>query len=676
MALRVILAALAAITAAMPAMAVQSSADNSGTQISNEVDNAPLLAWRRAIDSIDSTMMELLAARFQVIAEVGQWKTENNIESLDPGRESRMIAALRGVAEHHGLDPAFAERFMRLVLDESVARQRAARAEGVIYPARVITMDAEQPVAAAVAVANGRITAVGDVDMLVATLPDARIDNRFADRTILPGFIDPHVHMALSSIQYAMPLTPPWAMAGPDGMIEGLATREAFFARLRELEANAPPGEPLIVYGFHDLVHGDLDRHDLDAITTERPLLVWHYSSHDFYLNTAALGWANIDASLHDRFEGVPLGEDGEPTGRVFEDALAVLLQSVGPLIMAPDVLERGMANFSGLLRQGGVTTVADLGYGIFSYPLEDANIASNWVSPQHSGYRVYLVPEYRALERAFGEDRVQAVADFVSGTRPAPAPVLPQVKFFTDAAFYSQTMRLSEPGYLAGQSQGSQGLWVIEPEALVDTIRPYWDAGFGVRIHSNGDAAQEATLDALAELRLLDADRRFVFEHAGLFSPEQVTRAAALNATVSAASHYVFYLGEVYQAPLGDPRGSWILPLNSLSQAGVPVTLHSDAPLAPPLPLRAAGIHMTRATREGGILTPDERFSAAEALESITIDAAYALGLEAEIGSIAVGKQADFTILNANPLDTPGEAWPEIGIWGVMLAGELRPLP
>lgn len=558
----------------------------------------------------------------------------------------------------------------------SVQAQNPAGAETIIYPATVITMDDAQPMAEAVAVREGQIQAVGTLDELVGALPGAVVDPQFADQVITPGFIDPHIHMALSSIQYAVPLTPPWAMAGPEGMIDGLPTREAFMSRLRELDAAAPDGEPLIAYGFHDLVHGDLTRADLDAITTDRPLIVWHYSSHDFYLNSAALSWANIDASLHDRFEGVPLGSDGAPTGRVFEDAVPFLLQSVGPLIMAPDVLERGLANFSGLLRQGGVTTVADLGYGIFSFAIEDANIASNWISPQHSGYRVYLVPEYRALERRFGEDRVQAVADFVSGTQPTPAPVLPQVKFFTDAAFYSQTMRVSEPGYLAGQSQGSQGLWVIEPEALAETIRPYWDAGFGVRIHSNGDAAQEATLNALAELRIDDADRRFVFEHAGLFSPDQVARAATLNATVSAASHYVFYLGEVYQTPLGDPRGSWILPLNSLSEAGVPVTLHSDAPLAPPLPLRAASIHMTRATREGGTLTPAERLSAQEALESITIDAAYALGLEAELGSIAVGKRADFTILDANPLETPGADWPEIGIWGVMLAGELRPLP
>ena len=284
-------------------------------------------------------------------------------------------------------------------------------------------------------------------------------------------------------------------------------------------------------------------------------------------------------------------------------------------------------------------------------------------------------MPEQRAFESAFGEERVSQVWGMVSGEVAAPAPVLPQVKFFTDAAFYSQTMRISEPGYLSGQSQGREGLWVLKPDEIAPTIQPYWDAGLSVRIHSYGAAAQTATLDALQVLRPSDPERKFVFEHAGLFSPEQIARAASLGAAISAASHYVFYLGEAYQSPLGPNRGDWILPLASLSGARVPVTLHSDAPLAPPLPLRAASVHMLRSTREGTELTPSEKLSAQEALESITIDAAYALGLEGEIGSIELGKLADFTILDANPLELPGEAWPDISVWGVVIDGELRPL-
>lgn len=559
---------------------------------------------------------------------------------------------------------------------QSDIEQTPMTGEGVvIYVAdALVTMTPEQA-GDAVAVRDDTIIRVGALTELQEQYVGAEVDQSFAVQTIVPGLIDPHIHMGLSSLQYATPLTPPWPMSTPDGMVRGLPNRDAFFERLREIDAEAPAGEPLIVYGFHNLVHGDLVKEDLDAVTSDRPLVIWHYSSHDFYLNSAALTWAGIDRSLHEHFEGVDLDPSGALTGRIYEDAIPPLMASLGPILLSPNRLSEGMEGFSSLLRQGGVTTVADLGYGVFTLPLEDANIRGNWRSIEHSGYRLYLVPEHRAFEAAFGDDRVETVLAMIAGDVDTPAPVLPQVKFFTDAAYYSQTMRISDPGYLSGQSAGTPGLWVLEPHEIAPTIQPYWDAGLAVRIHSNGDAAQTATLDALATLRVSAPDRKFVFEHAGLFSPDQVARAADLDAGISAASHYVFYLGEAYQSPLGPDRGNWILPLSSLSAAGVPVTLHSDAPLAPPLPLRAASVHMLRSTREGGELTPSEKLSAHEALEAITIDAAYALGLEQEIGSIEPGKRADFTILGANPLSTPADEWGDIDIWGVVIDGKKRPL-
>lgn len=552
-----------------------------------------------------------------------------------------------------------------------------AAGEGVtLYPAaKIITMDKMQSEAEMVAVEGQRVLAVGSADELSEAYPAALQDETFADKVLVPGLIDPHIHMALSSLQYATKLTPPWQMATPEGVVEGLPDRAAFLAAVRR-HVSAHKGEgPLIIFGYHNLVHGDLVRADLDAITTELPLIIWHYSSHDFYLNENAIQWAGITADLHNQFEGIDLGPDGAPTGRVYEDAIPYLLQKMGPVLLDPQRIARGLEGFSGLLRSGGVTSVADLGYGIFGRTLEDANISNNWVSPEHAGYRLYLVPEHRALAREFGADAPEAVAQMLAGELETPAPVLPQVKFFTDAAFYSQTMRISPPGYLAGQSKGTEGLWVLEPNEIATTILPYWDAGFDVRIHSNGDAAQTASLDALEALRASNNDQRFIFEHAGLFSPDQVSRAGALDAGISAASHYVYFLGEAYQAPLGSERGSWILPLGTLTEAGVPVTLHSDAPLAPPLPLRAASVHMTRATREGGVLNPEQALSAYEALEAITVDAAYALRLEHEIGAIKPGLLADFTVLDADPLETPGADWGEIGVWGVVLGGEKRAL-
>ena len=553
---------------------------------------------------------------------------------------------------------------------------RAKPGDGaVIYEATVITMDASRPSATAIAVKDGKILAVGDANDLVEGYSGAAIDETFARKTILPGLIDPHIHMALSSLMYATPMIAPWPMATAEGIVDGYPTREMFFDRLREIESAAPAGEPLVVYGFHNLVHGDLTRADLDQVTTARPLIIWHYSGHDFYLNSNAVEWAKITGDLHKKFEGIDIDAEGEPTGRVFEDAAPYLLQTLGPVLLDPARVSRGLEGFTRLLNAGGVTAVAELGYGMLGLPFEDANISQNWMSPEHSGYRLYLVPEHRAFERAFGDKRIETINAMAQGAAAAPAPVLPQVKFFTDAAFYSQTMRLSDPGYLEGQSKGKKGLWVLDPEKIDEAIKPYWDAGLGVRIHSNGDEAQDATLKALASLRETSADRRFVIEHGGLFSPEEAKRAGDFGAAVSAASHYVFYMGEAYQPALGPERGQWITPLASLSAAGVPVTLHSDAPLAPPLPLRAASVHLTRATREGGVLTPSERLSPTQALEAITIDAAFALGLENEIGSIAPGKRADFTVLDANPLATAGDAWGDIPVWGVVLGGEKRPL-
>ena len=545
-----------------------------------------------------------------------------------------------------------------------------------IYIAReIIPMTGETVTAQAVAVEGGYIRGVGALATLENGFPGARVDETFRDKTIVPGLIDPHMHVLLGGMLYAHPFAPPWPMATPEGMTKGYASPEAFQARLAEIVAEAPQdGSPVVVYGFHNLVQGKLDRHILDAVAPDRPMIVWHYSGHDFYLNSAAIDMIGATPALAQKFHGVDLDADGELTGRIYEDAAMLVFAKAKDVLFNPVSFGAGINRYFDIVRHAGVTTTADLGYGVFGLALEDQTIAATW-SMEKDGFRLYLIPEFRSMEREFGEGAPQAVLDMVSGARPAAAPVLPRVKFFADAAYYSQTMRLSPPGYLAGQSQGSLGLWVIPEGEIANTMRPYTDAGLSVHIHSNGDAAQTATLDALDTLRREGFNGDFVIEHGGLFSPEQVVRAGELRAMVSAASHYVYYMSAAYASPLGPARASWITPLGSLSAAGAIVALHSDAPLAPPQPLRAAGAHITRATREGGTYEAENALSPYDALEAVTLDAAHVLGLNDEIGSIVPGKRADFTILDANPLETPGTDWSEIEIWGVVLGGEKRPL-
>lgn len=548
--------------------------------------------------------------------------------------------------------------------------------DAVIYPAQIITMNAEGSIAEAVVVQGDKIIGVGSVQVMKRDFPGAVIDDSFADKVMFPGFIDPHNHVVLGAMLYGFPMAAPWPMATPDGMKKGYGSPEAFRQAVADIVAEAPTGEsPIVVYGFHNLIHGDLTRHILDDLSPNRPLIVWHYSGHDFYLNSAAIEKAGFTPAMAEKFHGIELDAEGELTGRIYEDAAISVLTAFHETFLAPAQLEAGFEVYRQILTGAGVTATADLAYGVFGLKLEDDVIRANWQDTAHAGFRMYLVPEYRMLQREFGDGRVKAVLDMSRGAIPTAAPVLPRVKFFTDGAFYSQTMRVSDPGYLAGQSEGAHGLWVIPPDELVPTIKPYWDAGIGVNIHSNGDAAQTATLDAVAALGPHTSDASFTIEHGGMFSPDDVARAKALGVRLSAASHYVYYLGEAYAGPLGEPRARWISPLGALTRAGVPVALHSDAPLAPPIPLRAAMVQVTRATREGNSYETEMELTPYQALEAITLDAARVLGLEDDLGSIAPGKKADFTILEMNPLDAPVSEWDSIPVWGVVLGGEKRPL-
>lgn len=534
-----------------------------------------------------------------------------------------------------------------------------------LYAATVLTVDEAQPQASGVAIANGSIIAVGDFDDLSKQLTGATIDRQYADHVILPGLIDPHVHMVLGAMMYGADMVPPWDVPLPGDDVKGLKTKADLLARITEIDTQMPEGAPLILWGYHDLVQGDVRRTDLDAINSDRPIILWHWSGHDFYLNSAAIDFLDVNPTLAETFHGVELDSAGDLTGRIYEDALQAIFPKIATVLMSPEHIDRGWQRFEALLTDAGVTTVADMGYGIFGRQAEDY-FTSTYYNPGVDGYRLYRVPEHRAFTGEFGDGAVDAMLDL---TTKDPT-VLPQVKLFSDAAFYSQTMKLRAPGYTGGQSQGSDGLYVTQPEDLPSLMAKYWDAGLDIHIHSNGDAAQDSVIAALKAQKPASDGQRLIIEHGALITPDQITEYSALPVGISAASHYVRYMGSAIAEAIGE-KAEHLSPLNSTSNAGMPTTLHSDAPLAPPYPLLAAQAHRLRDTENGSISVPSERLSAAQALRAITLDAAWSLGLEAEIGSIEAGKRADFTIVDRNPLTTEAEDWDEIQVLARIKGGQ-----
>jgi predicted amidohydrolase YtcJ len=247
------------------------------------------------------------------------------------------------------------------------------------------------------------------------------------------------------------------------------------------------------------------------------------------------------------------------------------------------------------------------------------------------------------------------------------------QVKFLCDGAFYSQLMQMQD-----GYTDGHQGEWIMPPDELERAARVFWNRGFQIHVHVNGDLGMEVTLDVLEKLLHENPreDHRFTLHHTGYFTEEQARRIAELGAAVSAQPYYLHALGDKYaEVGLGPERAHYMVRLKSLIDNGVKVSLHSDFTMAPAEPLKLAWVAVNRLSGSGEVLGPEERISVEQALRAVTIDAAYAIRMEDEIGSIEAGKVADFTVLEQDPYEVDPVNLKDIPIWGTVFEGKLFPV-
>ena len=242
-------------------------------------------------------------------------------------------------------------------------------------------------------------------------------------------------------------------------------------------------------------------------------------------------------------------------------------------------------------------------------------------------------------------------------------------MKLFADGGFFAELMQVQEPGFI----DGHHGEWLMPPEFFESLARTYWNAGYKIHVHCTGDLGVELALDVLEKLQWERprVNHRFTIEHFGLSTPEQVRRIADLGALVSCNIYYVHELGDAYwKNSIGYERASQMSRLGTLAHYNVTTALHSDFTMAPAQPLYSAWVAVNRLSESGEILAPTERISLNAALRAITINAAYVLGMEHEIGSIRAGKKADFTVLGADPFEIPVKELKDIPILGTVFEG------
>lgn len=224
----------------------------------------------------------------------------------------------------------------------------------------------------------------------------------------------------------------------------------------------------------------------------------------------------------------------------------------------------------------------------------------------------------------------------------------------------------------------GHEGEWLTEPEELASKAKGYWDTGYQLHIHTNGDKGHEVVLDIIENLIKENPkdDHRTTLHHLGYSTEAQSKRIADLNMLVSANPYYLYVLGDKYsEMGLGPERATKIFRGQSLIENDIPLSLHSDFTMAPVKPLTLAWVAANRITGNGNQLSPELQISLDEALRAVTIEAAYAIRMEDQIGSIKVGKKADFTILEQDPYAIPLEKLKDIPIWGTVFEGEVFPL-
>jgi predicted amidohydrolase YtcJ len=165
--------------------------------------------------------------------------------------------------------------------------------------------------------------------------------------------------------------------------------------------------------------------------------------------------------------------------------------------------------------------------------------------------------------------------------------------------------------------------------------------------------------------------DHRFTIEHCGYATDDQIQQAANLGIVISAQVNYLYALADDYaEHVLGFDRAAHMSPVGSIVRHHIPLSLHSDFPIAPLKPLLLADIAHTRMTKNGTVMAPQECLTIDASLRALTIEAAYILRLEHIIGSIRAGKKADFVVLGNDPYRLQDMALRDIPIWGTIIDG------
>jgi predicted amidohydrolase YtcJ len=522
----------------------------------------------------------------------------------------------------------------------------------ILRSGTIHTMDEAGTVAEAMVVRDGEIVYVGDDQGTRAYEGENATIIDLSSKAVFPGFHDAHTHLI---------------MGGTDLLYVDLfdaATVEALVDTV-ETWAEQNPTSPWVQGSGWSMAtfEGLLHKSQLDAVVPDRPVCLYSADGHSVFVNSKALELAGITADTPDPEDGqIERDDKGVPTGVLQEAAVELVAELIPPHPI--DRVDAGLAIAMHEANQFGITTITDASvrdWMLAGYARAEAQGSLTlrvhgavWIEPKMLGD----LGQADALRSKYSSDRVQ----------------VDSVKFFVDGIIESETAYMLEP-----YTSGTNGTPIYSDEELHEAAIALDAMGFQLHAHVIGDGATRQFLDTLDVVIAANGvrDRRPQLAHLEVVDPEDWPRFAALGAYANFQMQWAYpdpYIQDLTWPVLGEQRSQYLYPIGALHAAGATIVAGSDWSVSTMNPFEAIEVAVTRQdpyTNAGDVLTPEHRIDLETAIRAYTSEGAEATFSEELVGTLEVGKRADFIVVDRDPFAIPASELSDVQVEATWLDGE-----
>jgi predicted amidohydrolase YtcJ len=530
----------------------------------------------------------------------------------------------------------------------SCGEQEQEKADTIYINGNVITIDDKNPTAEAVASKDGLILSVGsNKDILKFKGPNTKIIDLYS-KTLVPGFIDAHSHFAGVGTQSIVANLLP----APDGTVNNIAELQNQLREFLEHSSIAKDYKVVIGFNYDDSQLKEKrhpNRHDLDAVTTELPVVVMHQSGHLGAYNTKALEMMGINSETQDPAGGIIEREsDGKtPSGVMQENAHFMMFFKMIPEFTPEDLVKLYKAGEYSY-KSNGFTTVQE----------GKTDLATLNALPEIAAQIGFDIDIISYLDLKVLKENPILHSSLMSGNYHNRFRI-GGVKLTFDGSPQGKTAWFTKPYLVAptGQTDDYSGYPAFDDKEAYQLMQLAYKNRWQLLVHANGDAAIDQLLKLVEKANNEEplGDHRTVMIHGQFTRKDQIERLKTLGIFPALYPMHTFYWGDWHRDSVaGSKRANNISPTGWFLEKEMRFTIHSDAPVTFPNSMRILDSAVNRVTRSGKVLGEEHRLSPLNALKAITIWGAYQHFEEHIKGSIEKGKQADFVVLDSNPLKIP----------------------